>query len=135
MGGFEKFEKQLPSKENFYPRVSKISKVGEYLNQCLTLLYNCVPRLSQFLSIDKLLKNANAVQLGIGKYSSTSLYSDTTKPEIFFAEKKTIKSIKTKKRSLFLIKLQAFYQIETSPLICSVNQLYNVLCHIYNMLF
>ena len=53
------------TKKKFYPRVSKISRVCEYVNQLLSLLYNCAPRLSRFLGIDKILKNANALQLGM----------------------------------------------------------------------
>ena len=45
------------------------------------LLYGCV---RQFLSIDKLLKNASL--LGMSKSPTTPLYSDTTKHENFFDE-------------------------------------------------
>ena len=37
-------------------------------------LYDCMPRLSQFLSIDKLLKNANVLQLWMGKNPTTPLH-------------------------------------------------------------
>ena len=38
-------------------------------------------------STDKILKNANFLQQGTGKNLTTPLYSQTTKPEIFFDEK------------------------------------------------
>ena len=52
---FNKFKHLL---YKHYPGFSKISRVGEHLNRFLVLLYDCVSRLSQFLSIDNLLKNA-----------------------------------------------------------------------------
>ena len=69
---------------NCYPSFLKIDRVGEHLNLSLVLLYDCVPNLSQFSSIDKLLKNVP--QLGMGKNPVTLLYSDTTKRETFFGE-------------------------------------------------
>ena len=62
------------------------------------LLCDCVPSLSQFVSIDKLLKNDNISQLGMGRNSTTPLYSDTTKRENCFDKKKTIKNVKVTKR-------------------------------------
>ena len=44
---------------------SKIKRVGEHLNQFIMLLFDCLPRLGQFLSFDKLLENAQL--LGMGK--------------------------------------------------------------------
>ena len=32
----------------YYPRFSKISKIGEHLKKFLVLLYDCVPTLSNF---------------------------------------------------------------------------------------
>ena len=43
----------------YYPRFSKIDRVDEHSNQFLMLLYDCMPRLSQILSFEKLFKNAN----------------------------------------------------------------------------
>ena len=39
----------------YYPSFLKISKIGEHLNQFVMLLYDCVPSLSQFLSIEEIL--------------------------------------------------------------------------------
>ena len=50
-------------------------------------------------SIDKLLKNANVLQEKTGKNPTTPLYSQTTKPETFFGEKKNSKNGKMTKRS------------------------------------
>ena len=69
---------------NYYPIFSKISKIGENPNQFIALLYNCVPSLSQFWSIDKILKNDNVSELGMGKNQTTLLYSATTKRENIF---------------------------------------------------
>ena len=46
-----------------------------------------MPNLNQLLHIDKLLRNASASQLGIGKSAANTLYSKTTKPENLFDEK------------------------------------------------
>ena len=40
-----------------------------------------MPNLKHFLSIGKLLKNGNVSRLGTGKIPTTTLYSETTKPE------------------------------------------------------
>ena len=45
-----------------------------HLNQFLVLLYDCVPSLKYFLSIDKLLKNFNVSQLGTGKIRLCFVY-------------------------------------------------------------
>ena len=63
------------------------------------LLCDCVRSLSQFLSIDKLLKNDNFSELGLGKSSTTTLYSESTKREKFFDGKKAIKNVKITKQS------------------------------------
>ena len=83
----------------YYPKFSKISRVGEHLNQFLMLLYDCMPRLSQFLRIDKLLKNANVLQLRMGKNPTTPLHKKNKKHEINFDEKKFIKIVKITKQS------------------------------------
>ena len=49
------FNKIVTPRIGFY-RFSKISKIGEHLKHFLVLSYDYVPSLSQFLSIDKLLK-------------------------------------------------------------------------------
>ena len=96
VSGFRKFKRLLCK---HYPRFSKISTTGKHLNQFLMLLYNCVPNLSQLLSIDKLLKNDNVWQLGICRNLSTALYSDTAKHEKLFDEKKAIQNVKITKQS------------------------------------
>ena len=58
---FKKFKHLLCK---YYPTFSKICRSSEHLGQLLVLLYNCVPNLSQFFSIDKLLKNDNAIRNG-----------------------------------------------------------------------
>ena len=63
----------------YYPRFSKISRNCEHLSQYFLLLYDCVPSLSQFLSIDKLSKNDNVSELGMGKNPTTPVYSEMTK--------------------------------------------------------
>ena len=78
--GFKKIKHLL---YKYYPRFSKICKNRSHLNQFLVLLYDCMPGLKHFLSIDKFLKNANVSQLGIGKNVTTVLYSENMKPEIF----------------------------------------------------
>ena len=50
-----------------------------------------------FWSIDKLLKNVNVLESGTSKNPTTALCSKTTKPEIFFDEKKIIKNAKIAK--------------------------------------
>ena len=51
------------------------------------LLYDCMPSLSQFLSINKLLKN-DFSKLGMGGNPTTPLYSDTRKPQAFMTKKR-----------------------------------------------
>ena len=70
---------------NKCPRFSKIGKVGEHLNQFLVLLCDCMPRLSQFLGVDKVLKNVSL--LGMGENPTTPLFSDTTKHGFFYETK------------------------------------------------
>ena len=64
---------------------SKSADFGEYLSQFLMLLYDCVPSLSQFVSIGQLLKKF--LLLVMGNNSTTSLYSDTTRREDFLTKK------------------------------------------------
>ena len=42
---FTKFKRLI---YKYYPRFSKISRIGEHLNQFPVLVYDCVPNLSQF---------------------------------------------------------------------------------------
>ena len=74
-----------------HPRLSKICKSCAHLNQFLLLLYDCVPNVSQFLSISKLLKNPNVLQLKIGKNPTTALYKETRKRVFSYDKTKTIK--------------------------------------------
>ena len=55
------------------------------------LLFDCVPILSELLSIKKLLRNAIVLQLGMGKNLAPLLYSKTVTPEHLLDNKKTIK--------------------------------------------
>ena len=77
---FEKFKHFL---HKYYSRFPKICKNSAYLNKFLALLYDCVSHTKHFVRINKLLKNANVIQLGIGKNLPAALYSETTKPETF----------------------------------------------------
>ena len=70
---------------NKCPRFSKIGKVGEHLNQFLVLLCDCMPRLSQFLGVDKVLRNVSL--LGMGENVTTPLFSDTTKHGFFMEQR------------------------------------------------
>ena len=74
-------------KRLYYPRFFKIRRFGECLNQFLVVLYDCVPSMSQFLSVDKLLLNDSVSQLGIVRNPTTPLCSDTTKREDFLTKK------------------------------------------------
>ena len=51
------------------------------------LLSDCVRSLSQFLSIDKLLKN-DFSKLGMGGNPRTPLYSDSRKRQVFMTKKR-----------------------------------------------
>lgn len=55
----------------YYLRFLKVSQTRENLKQFFMLLYDCVRRRNQFLSIEKLLKKANLLQLEIGKNRTT----------------------------------------------------------------
>ena len=59
-------------------------------------VFGCVHRLSQFVNVDKFLKNVSL--LGMGKNPTTPLFSDTAKHD-FFYEKETIRNVKIAKRS------------------------------------
>ena len=51
-------------------------------------MYDSVPDVSDFLGFDKLLKNANVSQSGMGKRLTTALYSETISPEKLLHGKK-----------------------------------------------
>ena len=53
-------------------------------------------------SIDEFVKKANVSQVGTSKNLTTVLYSETTKAENFFEEKKAIKNAKITNDSLHL---------------------------------
>ena len=61
------FNKLICFLYKYYLRLSKINKIGEFFNQFLSFLYDCMHCFSQFLNIDKLLKNDNVSQLGMGR--------------------------------------------------------------------
>ena len=82
---FNKFKRFL---YKYYSRFSKISKSSKNLNQCIVLLYDCMPRISQLLSINNLLRNAYVSQLGMVKNPTTSSEIETTKPQKKFDKKR-----------------------------------------------
>ena len=49
----------------------------------LVLLFDCVPNMKNYCSIDRLLKNVYFLQVGTGKNPTTPLYSDTKKVKSF----------------------------------------------------
>ena len=55
--------------------------------QFLVLLYECVPYMKNYYSIDRLLENVNVLQVGTGKNPTTPLYSETKKSENFLNKK------------------------------------------------
>ena len=61
------------------------------------VLYDCMPSMSQFLSVDKLLLNDSVSQLGIVRNPTTPLCSDTTKREDFLTKKGPWKIFKNPK--------------------------------------
>ena len=76
----------------YYSRFSKINKIVEHLNKFCCVLYDCRPSLSQFLSINKLLKSDNEwikIQL--------LLYIEKSQNTFLFLTKKTKKHIKIKR--------------------------------------
>ena len=77
---FKKFRHLL---YKYFPRFSKICKGSVHLNQFL----------------NKLLMNANVLQLGMGKSLIAALYREITKTEIVFDEKKSRKKAKITKRA------------------------------------
>ena len=54
------------------------------IRQFLVLLYDCVPNMKSYHSIDRLLKCFNVLQVGTGKNPTTPLYSENTKKRTFF---------------------------------------------------
>ena len=73
-------------------------------------LQNYLPRLSQFLSVDKPLNNGSL--LGMAKNPTIPLYSNTTKPEDFFDQKETIKNVKMANEFHAYIGYTSSYSIE-----------------------
>ena len=73
-----------------FSNIDNHSKASAF-NKFKYLLYKYYPRFSKIrrvLSIEKLLKNDNVPKLGMGRNSTTPLYSDTTKRGNFFDQKK-----------------------------------------------
>ena len=52
------------------------------IRHILFVLYDCDPNMEHVWSIERLLKNADVLKLGIGKNPITGLYRETTKPKI-----------------------------------------------------
>ena len=76
---FKKFERLL---YKYYHKIVK--KFNNQHNkfdirQLLIILYDCIPNIKIYYSIDRLLKNVKALQVRIGKTPTTRLYSDTKK--------------------------------------------------------
>ena len=92
---FKKFKRLLYI---YYPKFVKIFKEHPNksdIRQFPVLLYDCVPNMKSFYSIDRLLKNVNVLQIGTGKNSTTPFYSETKKSENFL-NKENIKITKRK---------------------------------------
>lgn len=67
----------------------------------ILLLYDQVPTLNHFMCIDKLLKNANVLQVGTGKASATALCNETTKTENVSMKQRLKKSKSNKVSTCF----------------------------------
>ena len=68
------------------------------MRQFLVLLYDRIPNMKHVQSIDRLLTNANILNLEAGKNSTTALYSETKKTKNIFDEKKTLKNCKNNEK-------------------------------------
>ena len=77
------FKKSKRLLHKYCLRFAKICKNSAHLNHFLLILHDCIPNLSQSLSIGKLLKNANPTQLGTVESPTTAFHSEITKPKIF----------------------------------------------------
>ena len=73
------------------------------IRQFPVLLYDCVPDMKSFYSIDRLLKNVNVLQIGTGKNSTTPFYSE------HFLNKE---NIKITKKNMLLKVLQVFIMLK-----------------------
>ena len=60
-------------------------------NRFLVVLYDCIPNMKHLWSIDKFVRKAKVLQVGTSKNPTTTLYSEMTKTEKSFEEKKTTK--------------------------------------------
>ena len=70
----------------YYPKFVKNFSKHPYkfdIGQFLVLLYDCVPNIKNYYSVDRLLKNVNVLQVGPGKNPTTPLYSETKKVKFF----------------------------------------------------
>ena len=66
----------------YYPKFIKTFKKHPNkfnIRQFLVLLYECVLKMKNYYSIDRLSKNVNVLQVGTGKNLTTPLYSDKEK--------------------------------------------------------
>ena len=63
-----------------------------------------MPNLKQFLSIDKVSRNANVSKLGTGKYPTTALRSESRK-SCFFKKERPYK-VKTKQNEHMLLEIR-----------------------------
>ena len=84
---FKKF-KCLPYKHytKFVETFKKYSDKFD-IRQFIIVLYDCVPNMKNYYSIDKLLKNVNVLQVRTDKNPTTPLYNDTKTSEKFLNEK------------------------------------------------
>ena len=66
--------------QKYHPKFVKRFKI-HFKNfdrkQFFVLLYDCIPNMKKYFSIDRLLKNVNILQVGTGKNPTTLLYYDT----------------------------------------------------------
>ena len=69
-----------------YPKLVKTFKIHRNkfnIRQFLLLLYDYVPNMKNYCSINSLLKNFNILKIGAGKNPIAPLYSDIKKVKIF----------------------------------------------------
>ena len=66
-----------------YKNKSSSSSNRLKINQFFVLLYDRVPNLNYFVSIENLLNNANVLLVGTSKNPATTLYSETASPKMF----------------------------------------------------
>ena len=61
----------------------------------LVILYDCVPNMKIYYSIDRLFKSINVLQVGTGKIPTTPLYNQTKKVNFFLTKNPKNNKIRT----------------------------------------